>query len=82
MLYLLSYGHHARMGFYQRKYAWQSAVCTWILCDPRSGRTVAPKYANLCLVLAVDSRFRGNDGGGKGQAVAWRLWVWGCGRSG
>ena len=31
MLYLLSYGHHARMGFYQRKDAWQSAVCARFL---------------------------------------------------
>jgi hypothetical protein len=28
MLYQLSYGHQARKGFYQRKGAWQSAVCT------------------------------------------------------
>ena len=37
MLYLLSYGHQARMGFYQRKDAWQSADCSQILCDTGSG---------------------------------------------
>jgi hypothetical protein len=37
MLYLLSYGHHARMGFYQRKDAGQSAVCTRIQCCDWSG---------------------------------------------
>src|SRR5215216_1348378 len=37
MLYLLSYGHQARMGFYQRKAAWQSAVCSRILCHTGFG---------------------------------------------
>ena len=62
MLYLLSYGHQARMGFYQRKDAGQSVHCARILCRAGYGRTAALKYADPCLTLAVDFRYRGNDG--------------------
>ena len=72
MLYLLSYGHQARMGFYQRKDVWQSTVCARIFRHTESGWTATPKHVDLRLVLAVDSRFRGNDGGEKDPAFAWR----------
>jgi hypothetical protein len=37
MLYLLSYGHHARMGFYQRKDAWQSYFAPGFYVMPGPG---------------------------------------------
>ena len=66
MLYQLSYGHQARMGFYQRKDAGQS-VPPGFYVVLRRGEWQRHSARTTTFVLAVDSRFRGNEGrGGRG----------------